>query len=62
MTEMYLVSGTYVKSFYTVMFQPSSVKVGMVVSCNRLHHVVRWRNTAPCILSPSQRKPLAIAA
>jgi TET-Associated Glycosyltransferase len=62
MTEMYLASGTYVKSFYTVMFQPSSVKVGMVVSCNRLHHVVRWRNTAPCILAPHHRKPLAIAA
>lgn len=57
MTELYLDSGTYVKSFYSVMYQPSSVKVGMLRDrSERLHHVVSWRHTAPKILRESTRK------
>lgn len=57
MTEAYLESGTYVKSFYSVMFQPSSVKVSLLQSRNkRLHHKVFWRNTAPKILREELKK------
>jgi hypothetical protein len=57
MTEMYLASGTYVKSFYSVMYQPSSVKVGIYPTENtRLHHVVQWRYTVPAILDECWKK------
>jgi len=57
MTEMYLASGTYVKSFYSVMYQPSSVTIGLYPTENtRLHHVVEWRNTVPAILDESWKK------
>lgn len=51
MTDLYLDSGTYVKSFYSVMYQPSSVKVLEMGSTNRrLHHNINWKNTTPYIL------------
>lgn len=57
MTEVYLESGTYVKSFYSVMYQPSSVKVGVMPSKNaRIHHQINWRNTVPRILSDEYKK------
>lgn len=57
MTEMYLDSGTYVKSFYSVMYQPSSVKVGVLTGKNpRIHHQIKWRNTVPRILSDEYKK------
>ncbi len=49
MTELYLDSGTYVKSFYSVMYQPSSVRVGTM--SGRLHHKVNWKCTVPKILA-----------
>lgn len=58
MTEMYLDSGTYIKSFYTIMYNPSSVKVKMMGSSHRrLHHQVNWETTVPCIISEQYRKP-----
>lgn len=52
MTETYLDSGTYIKSFYSVMYHPSSVKVKLLNSKNsRLHHSIVWNNTVPLILS-----------
>ena len=54
---LYLKYGTYVKSFYSVMFQPSSVKINMMNSRHpRLHHHIKWNNTAPCIISEEYRK------
>jgi hypothetical protein len=51
MTEAYLDYGTYVKSFYSVMYMPSSVKVKMMNTTHkRLHHSVTWKHTTPCIL------------
>jgi len=51
MTEIYLDSGTYLKSFYSVMYSPSCVKVSVMgAKAKRLHHRVRWDNTAPMIL------------
>jgi hypothetical protein len=57
MTELYLDSGTYVKSFYSVMYQPSSVKVSILNTINpRIHHRVSWRNTVPCIIEEKHKK------
>jgi hypothetical protein len=60
MTEAYLESGTYVKSFYTVMYAPSCVKVGVMGDPRsgevRLHHVIDWPRTAPCILREKHKK------
>lgn len=60
MSEMYLDSGTYVKSFYTVLFMPSCVKVGqMGTKHQRLHHVIEWRNCVPCILHEKHKRKVA---
>jgi hypothetical protein len=57
MTEMYLQSGTYVKSFYSVMYQPSSVAIGLLQDrTSRIHHRVNWKNTVPKILAESVKK------
>lgn len=57
MTEMYLESGTYVKSFYSVMYQPSSVTVKLIQAKHaRLHHSVAWKNTVPMILREDLKK------
>lgn len=57
MTDVYLDSGTYVKSFYTVMFSPSSVKVApMGTAERRLHHQISWEHTVPMILSEEHKK------
>lgn len=57
MSEMYLDSGTYIKSFYTVMYQPSSVRVGLMGETHkRLHHHINWDNTVPCIIPEKFRK------
>lgn len=54
MTDIYLNSGTYVKSFYTVMYMPSSVKINTMGNINRrLHHTIRWSDTVPRILDES---------
>lgn len=50
-TDVYLNEGTYVKSFYSVMYNPSSVKVGLMgAKYNRLHHKVNWNKSVPKIL------------
>lgn len=57
LTDIYLNFGTYVKSFYSVMYNPSSVKVRQMGQSNkRLHHSVNWDTTVPKIISESFRK------
>ena len=57
MTEMYLDTGTYMKSMYTVMLSPSSALVKPMISPNsRLHHFVKWNNTVPKIINDRHRK------
>lgn len=57
MTDAYLKYGTYVKSFTTVMMQPSSVFVAMMgFTKNRLHHRVIQRNTVPMIIKEMYKK------
>jgi hypothetical protein len=62
MTETYTDVGTYVKSFFSVMYCPSSVKISdMGSSHRRIHHQVSWNNTCPKIMSESWRKSKAAA-
>lgn len=58
MTEAYLDSGTYVKSFYTVMYAPSCTKIGEVGQTHRrIHHRIDWNAAVPCIIKEGHRKP-----
>lgn len=57
MTEAYRETGTYVKTFYSVMAMPSCVKVSMMYTSNkRVHHRINWECCAPKILNQRYRK------
>jgi hypothetical protein len=63
MSDIYRLAGTYVKSFYTLLFCPSSVKIAVMGSPQngseghyRIHHRVDWRSTVPVILREDHRK------
>lgn len=57
MTDLYLDSGTYVKSFYSVIFMPSAVVIKPMGDKHyRLHHHVKWENCAPKIISQKHCK------
>jgi len=58
-TDMYLRFGTYCKAFTTVMMHPSSVRISMMNTSNpRIHHLIKWKNTTPMIVSEQYRKPV----
>lgn len=57
LTETYKLSGTYQKSFYTIMIAPSCVTIklmGCIVP--RLHHSIKWINAVPCIIEEKYKK------
>jgi len=57
LTDIYLDLGTYVKSFYSVMYAPACVKIKEMGARNkRLHHTVSWKNAAPKIMSEDHKK------
>lgn len=57
MTETYLESGTYAKTFPSVMLNPSCVKVSeMGETGHRIHHRVYWKNAVPKILNEKHKK------
>ena len=57
MTDAYLDSGTYLKSFYSVIVAPSCVKlVPMGDKHYRIHHSVAWNNCAPKIINEKWKK------
>jgi hypothetical protein len=57
MTNAYSLTGTYVKSFHSVMMHPSSVKISMMNASNpRLHHSIKWINTTPMIIDDKYKK------
>lgn len=57
LTDIYLDLGTYVKSFYSVMYAPSCVKIAeMGVTARRLHHRLSWKNTCPLIIPEEYKK------
>lgn len=54
LTDIYLQLGTYTKSFYSVMVEPSCVKVALMgVEHKRLHHKIKWDCCVPKILRSS---------
>jgi len=58
LTELYLDLGTYVKSFYPVMYTPSCVKISELgYTDRRIHHKIYWRDAVPCIIDEAWRKP-----
>tara|TARA_R110000824_G_scaffold6321_9_gene29304 strand:+ start:2103 stop:2981 length:879 start_codon:yes stop_codon:yes gene_type:complete len=62
LTDIYLDVGTYVKSFYSVMYAPSCVRVEHFSSMRRLHHRVNWDAAVPKIIAESWRAPLQPSA
>jgi len=56
MSDAYIASGTYVKSFYTVMICPSFAQVTITPSMQRLHHKISWNHAVPKILSDEHKK------
>lgn len=57
LTDIYLERGTYVKSFYSVMYHPSSCKVSIMGDTHmRLHHKVNWNNAVPKIIHEKYKK------
>lgn len=57
MTDVYLDGGTYLKSFYSIIYSPSSVVlIKMGNKYKRIHHKVQWRFTIPCILNEMYKK------
>lgn len=57
MTENYLDGGTYVKTFYSVVYAPSCVKVSAMGTSNRrCHHHVDWNACCPKIINEKWRK------
>lgn len=57
MTDIYLNSGTYIKSFYTIICAPSCTKINLMGRSNRrLHHCISWENTVPQILQEKYKK------
>ena len=57
MTDTYLDNGTYQKSFFSVMYCPSFVKISLMgVSNKRLHHTVDWNKAVPKIISEEYKK------
>lgn len=57
MTDIYLDSGTYVKSFYTIMYAPSCTKIRPMGSVyKRLHHSINWNNAVPKIIPEGCKK------
>lgn len=62
MTDIYLDSGTYIKSFYTVMYCPSEAQIGILKDphalsgAGRIHHKLNWHKIAPKILPEEYKK------
>lgn len=57
MTDVYLDSGTYLKSFFTIITHPSGCKIALMGGKNkRLHHSIAWNNTAPKIINEKYKK------
>jgi len=56
-TEVYKMFGTYAKSFYSLMVEPSCCKIYEIgTSSKRLHHSIKWLNAVPLILDEKYKK------
>ena len=60
MDDPYRDQGTYAKSFYPVLYCPSSVGVSVMRSSQkRIHHRIDWNATVPKIVHERHRKAVA---
>lgn len=56
-SEVYADTGTYLKSFFSVMYAPSCVKISeMGERHKRIHHQVKWEHCAPKIINQRYKK------
>lgn len=56
-TEAYVKYGTYVKSFYSVILNPSFMKVSVMGNNHkRIHHLVEWEHAVPKIINQRYKK------
>jgi len=54
LSDLYEAEGTYIKSFYTILYAPSATKLSkMGEASNRIHHKISWRNAVPKIVPVS---------
>jgi hypothetical protein len=57
LTDMYNANGEYQKAFYTLIAQPSCVKIRYMRHLKQpIHHSVSYNNCTPCILSDDIKK------
>ena len=57
MSESYSDAGTYIKTFYTIMSAPSSVRLYTVGTTHkRFHHTIDWEHSVPKIISSDFKK------
>ena len=57
LTDLYKDNGTYIKSFFSVMYNPSCVKASMMnANHKRIHHSINWKATTPMIISETYKK------
>lgn len=56
LTDLYLDYGTYVKSFMSIMYNPSCVKIRRMGDHKRIHHHVEWNYAVPLILQEKYKK------
>lgn len=57
LTDIYLDNGTYVKSFYSVICEPSCARVQVMNTKHpRIHHKILWNKCCPKIISDKYKK------
>jgi len=56
-TDLYKAEGTYMKSFYTILYSPSCTSLRELSgrSADRIHHSISWRNAVPKIVPESAK-------
>ncbi len=57
LTDVYLEYGTYVKSFMSLIYNPSCIKISQLgTKHKRIHHRIKWNNAVPRILHRKNKK------
>ena len=57
MSDIYKEQGTYIKSFTSVLFNPSGVKASIMnANHKRIHHSIKWKNTTPMIINQKYKQ------
>jgi hypothetical protein len=60
-TEAYKISGTYIKSFYSVVAAPSCCRISVLGTvAKRIHHRITWVNAVPLIIREEYKKKVVV--